>query len=116
VQRSIFNQKEVGGAMDEGSGKAQRRILQLALTLAGNELMGLAPSEIQRALSIKSASTVTRDLSVLKDLGLAEQIQETGRWRLGPRLVQVARDFELALAKASSKVREIEQRYTRESH
>lgn len=101
--------------MQQENGQAQRRILQVVLTLAGNELMGVAPSEIQRALGISSASTVTRDLAVLKDLGLAEQVQETGRWRLGPRIVQVARDFELALTKAASKVEEIQQRYTRTS-
>lgn len=98
------------------SGQAQRRILQMVLTLAGHELMGLAPSEIQRALEISSASTVTRDLAVLKDMGLAEQVQETGRWRLGPRLVQISRDFEVAVVKAASKVKELEQRYTRSSN
>jgi DNA-binding IclR family transcriptional regulator len=59
---------------------------------------------------------VTRDLAVLKDLGIAEQVQETGRWRLGPRMVQIARDFELNLAKARSKVTELEQRFTRSTH
>lgn len=87
----------------------------MILLLSGNELMGLAPSEIQKSLDITSASTVTRDLAVLKDLGVAEQIQETGRWRLGPRIVQVARDFELALSKAAQRVDEIRNRYTRDS-
>ena len=98
------------------SGQAQRRILQVVFALAGNELMGLAPSEIQRALGVNSASTVTRDLAVLKDMGIAEQVQETGRWRLGPRVVQIARDFELNLSKAKTKVSELEQRYTRSTH
>ncbi len=95
------------------NGQAQRRILLVVMVLAGNELMGLAPAEIQRALDIPSASTVTRDLAVLKDMGLAEQVQETGRWRLGPKLVQIARDFELALNKARGKLAEIENRFTR---
>ena len=98
------------------SGQAQRRIIEMVLALAGNELMGLAPSEVQRALGIKSASMVTRDLQVLKDLGIAEQVQETGRWRLGPRIVQIARDFELNLKKSAAKVAEIENRYTRTSN
>ena len=98
------------------SGQAQRRIIQVIFALAGNELMGLAPSEIQRSLGVNSASTVTRDLAVLKDLGIAEQVQETGRWRLGPRVVQIARDFELNLSRAKTKVAELEQRYTRSTH
>lgn len=102
--------------MQQENGQAQRRIIQVILALAGNELMGVSPSEIQRSLDIPSASTVTRDLAVLKDMGLAELVQETGRWRLGPRMVQIARDFELALTKASAKVEEIKHRYTRTSN
>lgn len=100
--------------MQQENGQAQRRILQVVLTLAGNELMGLAPSEIQRALEIISGSTVTRDLAVLKDLGIAEQIQETGRWRLGPRLVQVAIAHLNHMDRSQKRVDEIRQRYSRE--
>jgi DNA-binding IclR family transcriptional regulator len=96
-------------------GHAQRRIVETILCLAGNELMGLSTVEVQRALNLKHASVVTRDLQVLLDMGIAEKIQETGRWRLGPRMVQIARDFEVALAKATGKVRELENRYTRSS-
>lgn len=94
-------------------GHAQRRIIATILCLAGNELMGLSTVDVQRALGLKHASVVTRDLQVLLDMGIAEKIQETGRWRLAPRLIQIARDYEVAIAKASSKVRELEQRYTR---
>lgn len=94
-------------------GHAQRRIVETILCLAGNELMGLSTVEVQRALALKHASVVTRDLQVLLDMGLAEKIQETGRWRLAPRMIQIARDYEVAIAKAGSKVRELEQRYTR---
>lgn len=94
-------------------GQAQRRIVQTMLCLAGNELMGLSTVEVQRALGAKHASITTRDLQVLLDLGIVEKIQETGRWRLGPRLIQIARDFDVAMAKAAAKVRELEQRYTR---
>ncbi|MBZ0250891.1 MAG: hypothetical protein K8F93_14650 [Burkholderiales bacterium] len=94
-------------------GHAQRRIIETILCLAGNELMGLSTVDVQRALGLKHASVVTRDLQVLLDMGIAEKIQETGRWRLAPRLIQIARDYEVAIAKASSKVRELEQRYTR---
>ncbi len=95
------------------NGQAQRRILRVIFALAGHELMGLAPVELQRALEITNASTVVRDLQLLKDVGIAEQIPETGRWRLGPKLIQVARDFEIAINKASQRIAEIKQRYTR---
>lgn len=94
-------------------GQAQRRIVQTILCLAGNELMGLSTVDVQRALNLKHASVVTRDLQVLLDMGIAEKIQETGRWRLGPRLIQIARDFEINVTKTAAKVRELEQRYTR---
>lgn len=95
------------------SGQAQRRIVETIFCLAGHELMGLSTVEVQRALDRKHASLVTRDLQVLLDMGVAEQVPETGRWRLGPRMVRIARDFEIALQKAASRVKEIEQRYTR---
>lgn len=94
-------------------GQAQRRILETVLCLAGNELMGLSTVDVQRALNLKHASVVTRDLQVLLDMGIAEKIQETGRWRLGPKLIQIARDFEINVTKAAAKFRELEQRYTR---
>lgn len=95
-------------------GQAQRRILKIVLTLAGNELLGLAPVEIQRSVGITNASTLTRDLDVLRDIGLAEQIPETGRWRLGPRLVQVALAHASAMERAERRLSEIKQRYSRE--
>lgn len=95
-------------------GQAQRRILKVVLALAGHELLGLAPVEIQRALSITNASTLTRDLDVLRDMGIAEQIPETGRWRLGPRLVQIAVAFANQMDRAEKRLGEIRQRYSRE--
>lgn len=95
-------------------GQAQRRMISVILTLAGNELLGLAPVEIQRAVGIPNASTLTRDLDVLKDLGIAEQIPETGRWRLGPRLVQIAVAHAHQMERAEKRLTEIRQRYSRE--
>ena len=91
---------------------AQERGYQVILTLAGNEFTGLAPGEIAKALDV-SPSLITRDLRVLKAAGLAEQIAETGRWRLGPKLVQIALPFSDHIGRAQRKVDEIEQRYTR---
>lgn len=91
---------------------AQQRILSELHVLAGNELHGLSPTELARELKV-GASTVTRDLANLKEAGYAEQIQETGRWRLGPKVVQIGIKFSNALARAESRVSELNQRYTR---
>lgn len=91
---------------------SQERGYQVLLLLAGNEFMGLAPGEIARALQT-GPSNITRDLRVLRAVGLAEEIAETGRWRLGPKLVQIALAFKDHMAKVQHRVDEIEQRYSR---
>ena len=92
---------------------SQTRGYQVLLTLAGHEFTGLAPSEIARAVGANQ-SAITRDLSVLQQASLAEPILETGRWRLGPKLVQIALAFSDHLARTQRKVDEINQRYTRQ--
>lgn len=92
---------------------AQQRIFAIQSLLAGHELQGLAPSEIAKALSV-GASTVTRDLANFREAGFAEQIEETGRWRLGPRPIQMAISFQQALARAAQRVDGIQNRYTRQ--
>lgn len=92
---------------------AQERGYHVLILLAGNEFNGLAPGEIAKALET-GPSNITRDLRVLQSAGLAEQIQETGRWRLGPKVVQIAIAFQRHLATSQARVSEIEQRYTRQ--
>ncbi|AWI78607.1 hypothetical protein CEW87_04055 [Parazoarcus communis] len=92
---------------------AQQRILRAVVVLAGNEFMGIAPGELAKALG-ESPSTATRDLHNMKEAGFAEQIQETGRWRLGPKVVQISYAFSTELARAESRLAEVKNRYTRE--
>mgnify|MGYP001329477413 CR=1 FL=1 len=92
--------------------EAQQRLLRLVLALAGHEVHGLAPSQIAAAVGC-SASMVTRDLRNLRDAGWAEQVPETGHWRLGPAPVQVAMRHMAALDKAENRLGEIRQRYSR---
>ena len=91
---------------------SQERGYAVLLTLAGHEFAGLAPSEIAAAVNA-SRSRITSDLRVLQKMGLAEPILETGRWRLGPKLVQIAIAFSDQLNRARTKLDEITQRYTR---
>lgn len=94
---------------------AQERGYAVLLVLAGNEFIGLTPTDIAKAIGT-SASNITRDLSVLQKVGLAEQLVETGRWRLGPKLVQIATSFQLHLDKSRRRLDEVTQRYTRQSN
>lgn len=91
---------------------AQQRILRALLVLAGNEFQGVAPGELAKAMNT-TPSTATRDLHNLREAGFAEQIQETGRWRLGPKLVQVSLAFSNELMRAETRLAEIRNRYTR---
>lgn len=95
--------------------EAQERGYRVLMALAGNEFMGLAPGEIAKALGI-SPSNVTRDLAVLHAVGLAEQVPETGRWRLGPKVVQIALAFSAHLDRMKARTKELEQRFTRNPH
>jgi DNA-binding IclR family transcriptional regulator len=95
---------------DNGS---QRRLMQLILIFAGNEFHGLSPGELAKAAKV-APGTITRDLHNLKEGGFIEQIEETGRWRLGPKLVQIALAFQTNLGRAKSRLTEVEQRFSRE--
>jgi len=91
---------------------AQQRVLQVLLRLAGHEVNGLAPGEIAKALNTMP-SNITRDLANLKEAGLAEQIQDSGRWRLSPKVPQIGVAMLSGVQRAQAKVDEVTQRYNR---
>jgi len=91
---------------------AQQRLLKTVMLLAGNEFTGLAPSDLAKALQT-NPSNVTRDLANLKEAGLAEQLPDTGRWRLGPKVIQIATAFSEHVQMTADRLAEIRQRYTR---
>lgn len=94
------------------SNGSQERLLDVILALAGNEFMGLAPSEIATAVGA-NASNITRDLGVLHKKGWAEPIPESGRWRLGPKPVQVGVAFMESNNRIRARFDEMTNRYTR---
>lgn len=96
---------------DQYTNAAQQRVLAATVVLAGHEAMGLAPSQLAKALRT-SASNVTRDLANLITAGFVERL-DTGNYRLGPRLVQIAIAHQRGLADIKARVDEIEQRYSR---
>ncbi len=95
---------------DNGS---QRRILDAIQLLAGHELHGLAPKDLVAALEVSPAS-ITRDLHNLVAAGFAEQIDETGRYRLGPALVRISVAHATAMMRAAQRLDDIRSRYSRE--
>ena len=93
---------------------AQQRGFALAFLLAGHVLQGLSPSDIAKTLKVKPPS-ITRDLYNLTQVGAVEKIETTGRYRLGPRFVQVALAHLTAMSEAEQHLANIKNRYSRES-
>lgn len=92
--------------------EGQQRVLRLVLLLAGHEITGLAPAEIAKQQDC-NASAVTRDLANLAEAGFAEQVPETGRWRLAPQVVQIALRHMAALDRADQRLAETRNRFSR---
>lgn len=92
--------------------EAGQKTLRVVLALAGNEFEGLAVKQICEATGL-SPSMAGNYLETLRVEGLAEKIEETQRWRLGPKLVQVAIAFSAHINKKKQQLDDIENRYTR---
>jgi DNA-binding IclR family transcriptional regulator len=92
---------------------SQQRILRVLILLGGHEVNGLAPAEIAHSLDITQPNTI-RDLENLRIAGLAEKIADSGRWRLSPRLPQIAVAMLANIDRSQRKLEEVRQRYTRE--
>lgn len=91
---------------------SQQRILKVLLALSGHEVNGLAPGEIAKGLKVHD-SNITHDLRNLRLADMAEEIPGTGRWRLSPRVGQIAMDMLAGVDRAQRKVDEVRQRFTR---
>lgn len=90
---------------------AQQRLCKTILLLAGKEFDGVQPSALAKALGT-NPSNVTRDLANLQEAGFAERIGDSDRWRLGPKVVQVAVNFHHFFEQNLARVTEMKQRYT----
>ena len=101
--------------------EAQQRVLFVMLALAGREFDGASLTEIATALANRvgkslasQKNNVFRDLHNLKEAGLAEQLPDSERWRLTPRLVQIAITHQRYLDRMAARLEETRQRYGRE--
>lgn len=89
------------------------KAIRLIYALSGNEVQGLSPSEMAKTTRL-SPSAVTQYRQLLQAAGLVEQVPHMpGRFRLGPKLIQIARAYESGVEQAKHRLSETEQRYSR---
>jgi len=93
--------------------EAALKVLKIIPVLAGHEFTGKLPGEIATAIGV-SAASVGHYLKTLEEIGYAEQIPETGRWRLGPKIVQISIAFMRHMDDQERKTSEVKNRFTRE--
>ncbi len=93
---------------------AQQRVAQILQVLAGREAEGLTQGAICKS-GKWSAPMVHNDLRNLRAAGFVERL-ESGNWRLGPKLVQIAISHQTGLARLRAQVEEIENRYSRQPY
>lgn len=91
--------------------EAQQRLLRVLKVMRGREFDGVTPGAIALAVGT-SAANVTRDLANLEEAGFAERLPGAeDRWRLGVQLVQIAQQYQGALARIRAQVEEMAKRY-----
>jgi DNA-binding IclR family transcriptional regulator len=91
---------------------AQQRVLQLLLAMFGDVVAGYTPGALAKAINT-TASNITRDLDNLATAGFAEQLEETGHWRLTARVPQQAIKVFAAINAHERRLEEAKQRFTR---
>lgn len=91
---------------------AQQRLLKVVLALFGDVVHGYPPSALARAVDC-SPQVITRDLDNLRTAGIADRDEETGHWRLTPRLPQQAVRVWAAIDRAERRLNETKARYAR---
>lgn len=98
--------------MADYTNNSQQRILAVVLALFDDVVNGVAPVALARAVAT-SLPNITRDLANLQAAGLAERLEETGCWRLTPRLPQQAIKVFTAIDRAEQALSQARQRFTR---
>lgn len=92
---------------------SQQRVLRALVSLAGHEVNGLTTSQLAHATRTSPSNTV-RDLANLRAAGLAEEVPGLeGRWRLGPKLIQIALAHLRHVDQSQARLDEVKQRYSR---
>ncbi|QFU23761.1 MarR family transcriptional regulator [Shewanella eurypsychrophilus] len=93
------------------SGQVQRT-LKVMSVMAGREVQGISPSELAK-LAQTSPANITRILANLKQAQFAERLpSDSSRWRLAPKLVQIANSVSLNLNQAQLQLQQDQQNYS----
>lgn len=102
---------------------SQQRLLMVMLALAGREVDGIGLTELAEAIRARTGntagssgftSTIYRDLHNLREAGLAEKLPDSERWRLAPRIVQIAQSYQRYMDRAAQRLEETRQRFDRD--
>ena len=89
------------------------RVCAILLAMAGREVLGVRNSELADAIEV-SRPTISRDLAKLVECGMVEPLPtDQAKFRLGPKLIQVALAHQLGMELIQQKLEEVRQRYTR---
>ncbi|MFZ2986618.1 IclR family transcriptional regulator [Ideonella sp.] len=91
---------------------SQQRLLKVLMALFADVVTGVPGTVLAQAAGC-SPSAITRDLDNLRTAGLAERDEETGLWRLTPRLPQQAVKVFNAVERAGARYEQARNRYTR---
>lgn len=89
---------------------ALQLLMRMVEVLADQPVEGLAPGQVAKACEC-SASQVTRYMENLRQRGWAEQIDATGRWRLGPAAMRLFVKHTTAIDRAQRKLDEVKARF-----
>ena len=98
--------------MEQYRNDAQQRILKVTLLLFGHVIKGLPPSVLAREVGCSNA-LMTRDIANLVMSGLAEKDETSGCYRLTSRLPQQCFKMLAEIDSAERRIKEVQQRYTR---
>jgi len=91
-----------------------QKVLRVLKALKGHSLTGLSNSDLARALD-ESPATINRCLNTLIAEGLATHL-DSGRYALSVAMLQVAQHHANELARAQSRIDELNQRVFAGSH
>jgi DNA-binding IclR family transcriptional regulator len=84
---------------------------ELFRLLAGNELLGLAPSEIAKGIGVGAPWVSVNLPKIAAETGFVERVDGTNRWRLGVPFVRIAMTVNTELASAKRRLDEVSNRY-----
>lgn len=90
---------------------AQQRLVKIILALFSDVVYGYPPSVLATEVGC-SRAVMTRDLDNLLTAGLVEKDEDSGLWRLTPRLPQQAIKVWTSIDRAERRIAQAKHRYT----